>query len=103
MNINKLFVKLNILKLRDSVKYNSYLCAFNAFNSKLPSTLNSLFIKYSPYGIGSLWYQVLMVSGPYGIRSLWYRVLMVSGPYGIRSLWYRVLVVSGPYGIGSLW
>ena len=35
-------------------KYKSYFFAFKAFNSKLPSTLNSLFIiKYGPYGMRS--------------------------------------------------
>ena len=51
---NELFIKLNILKLKDIVKYKSYLFAFKAFNSKLPSTLNSLFtIKSCPYGMRS--------------------------------------------------
>ena len=54
MNTNELCVKLNILKLRDIVKYKSYLFAFKAFNGKLPSALNSLFIiKLGPYGMRS--------------------------------------------------
>ena len=51
---SELFVMLNILKLRDIVKYKSYLLAFKAFNGKLPSTLNSLvIIKYTPDGMRS--------------------------------------------------
>ena len=51
---NELFVKLNILKLRDIVRYKSYLFTFKAFNSKHLSTLNSLFIiKSNPYGMRS--------------------------------------------------
>ena len=49
---NELFAKPNILKLRDIVKYKSYLLAFKAFNCKFPSTLNSLFIiKFGLYSI----------------------------------------------------
>ena len=41
--------------MRDVVKYKSYLFAFKAFNGKLPSALNSLFIiKSGPYGIWDL-------------------------------------------------
>ena len=41
---NELCVKLNILKVRDIVKYKSYLFAFKSFNGKLPS---------GPYGMRS--------------------------------------------------
>ena len=46
---NELFANLNVLKLRDIVKYMFYyVFAFEAFNGKLPSILNLFFIKSSP-------------------------------------------------------
>ena len=71
---NELFVKLNILELRDIVKYKSYLFAFKVFNSKLPSTVNFIFIiKSGPYCMRSTTLSELYVSN---IRS--FNVAMIA-------------------------